>query len=418
MAGGFDASAIVVGAGPAGLFLAARLAALSAAPVLLLEKGPRPGRKLLASGSGRCNITHEGGVAEFLDRYGGKGRFLRKALYSFTNADLEAWFLERGLALETEEGGKLFPASRRAADVLGVLLAECAKRGAEIRAGSRVRSASRIEGGFELELEGAAGPLLRSPLLALATGGLSYPLTGSTGDGYRLAAALGHRIVDPRPALSPVLVAGFALGELAGIGFEGLRFALRRGGRKLAEARGDVLITHEGLSGPGILDASRLMAPGDVLELEFVGMGLEAFRADFTRRCAASPRSLVKNALAESGLPKRMAELFCSLALLEEGAACASLRREAREALARMAAAYPAEILALGGYEKAMATAGGVALDEVDPATMESRACPGLYFAGELLDYDGDTGGYNLQAAFSTAAAAAGAMAEALVGRP
>jgi predicted Rossmann fold flavoprotein len=413
MMGCVEAAAIVVGAGPAGLFLAARLARETGKGVILLERGPKPGRKLLASGSGQCNITHGGDIADFPGKYGraAAGRFLKKALYAFANAELEEWFIERGLVFETEEGGKVFPASRRAAEVLDVLLAECRESGVDIRAQSRVKSVRTIESGFEVGMEGSEGPRLRSRLLALATGGMSYPLTGSTGDGYRIAAALGHRIVDPRPALSPVIVEDFALGELAGVGFEDIPFVVRRSGAKPISARGDILVTREGFSGPGILDASRLMSPGDGLEPDFSGMGFDLFREELARRSTASPRSLVKNVLADAGLPKRMAGLFCSLASVDRSTICAALRREGREALLRMATAYPARIRALGGFDKAMVTAGGVSLDEVDPATMESRIEPGLFFAGEILDYDGDTGGYNLQAAFSTAAAAALGMA-------
>jgi predicted Rossmann fold flavoprotein len=416
-----DVAAIVVGGGPAGLFLAARLAAelgaeLGAIPgrgILLLEKSPRPGRKLLASGSGQCNITHSGAVEEFLSRYGDKGRFLKKALYGFTNSALEAWFLDRGVPFEIEEGGKVFPASRRAGEVLDALMRECRVGRVEILANSRVVSAERTAEGFVLGFESGNDPL-RTRVLAIATGGLSYPGTGSEGEGYRLASALGHAIVPPRPALSPVKVRDFPLVVLAGLGFADAAFVVRRGGKKVAESRGDILITHEGLSGPGILDASREIRPGDLIEADFSGLGAEAFRIVLDERCAASPRSLVRSALAEAGLPRRMAELFCALAGLGEGATCAGLRRESRRALEGLACAFPAEVEALGGYEKAMATAGGVSLDEVDPATMESRIAPGLYFAGEVLDYDGDTGGYNLQAAFSTASAAARAIAARL----
>jgi hypothetical protein len=416
------AAALVVGAGPAGLFLAARLAREIGGGVILLERGPRPGRKLLASGSGQCNITHAGPIADFLGKYCGGGRapsggrlaaerFLKHPLYAFTNAELGAWFLERGLAFEEEEGGKIFPASRRASDVLGLLLAECSSLGVELCADSRVVAARAAGGDFELELEGGAGIVLRAPLLALATGGMSYPGTGSSGDGYRLAASFGHGIVEPRPALSPVSVRDFALARLAGVGFSDLPFALRRAGARPLRARGDVLITHEGFSGPGILDASRSMSPGDELELDFSRSGYEGFREAFMRQASGWPRSLTKNALAEAGIPKRMAELFCELASVRADETCASLRRESREALLRMATAYSARIDSLGGFDKAMVTAGGVALDEVYPAAMESRLVPGLFFAGEILDYDGDTGGYNLQAAFSTGAAAARAMA-------
>jgi predicted Rossmann fold flavoprotein len=427
---GLDAPAAVLGAGPAGLFLAARLAAEIGPGVILLERGPRAGRKLLASGSGRCNLTHVGTVEDFLGRYGSgaegeaaasrgvAARFLKKSLYAFTNADLAAWFLERGLALEAEEGGKLFPASRRASDVLGALLDECASRGVELRTGCRITSARAAEGGFDLAAEGAEAPArVRASLLAIATGGKSYPGTGSEGDGYAIASALGHGLVPPRPALSPAVVRDFALSGLAGIGFEDRPFAVRRRSGSPIRARGDILITHEGFSGPAILDASRYMSPGDSLEIDFAGTGLESFREALMRAAASSPRALARNVLAEAGLPRRMAELYCSLVGLRGEETCATLRRESREALCRLATAYSAEIREVGGFDRAMATSGGVPLAEVDPTTMESRLAPGLYFAGEVLDYDGDTGGYNLQAAFSTAAAAARAMARRASGR-
>jgi hypothetical protein len=417
----------VVGGGPAGLFLAARTTALSPAlrdaGILVLEKMADPGRKLLASGAGQCNITHQGQIEEFLRHYGGAGRFLKKSLYAFSNEGLALWLGERGIELEAEEGGKLFPASRKASDVLRALLEECERMGVSIRTDSRAAAARREGEAFVVETVAAGGSsaAYRAPLLAIASGGRSYPGTGSSGEGYALAEALGHSIVPPRPALAPIVMRDKALCALAGTGFEGLSFAIRRGGKTIGRSSGDVLITHEGLSGPGILDASRGLAPGDILELDFSGLGLEAFRAALAARVAASPRALARTLLAEAcspaarapgaGLPKRLASLICSCAGLAPEARCSDLRREARDAMARMAAAFPAEIAALGGFDKAMATAGGVSLDEVDPATMESRFSLGLYFAGEVLDYDGDTGGFNLQAAFSTADAAARAMA-------
>lgn len=376
---------------------------------------PRPGRKLLASGSGRCNITHEGPIADFLGHYGGAGRFLKKSLYAFTNEDLASWLEERGIALETEEGGKMFPASRRATDILGALLEECELRDARISTEARVVSAKCEEGSYFVEAEGADGSrsAYGAPILAIATGGRSYPATGSSGEGYALARALGHSIAEPRPALSPVALRDTVICALAGLSFEALPFVIRRGGKKAGTGRGDLLVTHEGLSGPGILDASRGFEQGDVLELDFSGLGYEGFRAELSARVAASPRSLARTVLAESGLPKRLAELICSLAGLGEGARCSELRREARDEMARLASAFTAEIAEVGGFDRAMATAGGVSLAEVDPSTMASRASPGLFFAGEVLDYDGDTGGYNLQAAFSTADAAARALAAA-----
>lgn len=420
--GGHSADAIVIGGGPAGLFLAARTGALAVgARIIVLEKMAKPGRKLLASGGGACNITHRGEIGDFLDRYGERGRFLKKALYGFSNENLEAWLRERGIALEADEGGKLFPVSRRAADILGVLLTECERNGVSVVVGARAATLRREDGLFAIETAGPDGSAAtyRAPFIAIASGGRSYPGTGSEGDGYALAQALGHSIVEPRPALSPVTVRDWALGELSGIGFEGLSFAIRRGAKVIGRSRGDVLITREGLSGPGILDASRGVEPGDTLELDFSGIGLEAFRADLSARIASSPRALVRTVLCEragggTGLPRRFAELICALAGCGEEERCAQLRREAREAIARSACEFPARIASVGGFDKAMATAGGVSLSEVEPATMASRLAEGLYFAGEVLDYDGDTGGFNLQAAFSTADAASRAIAARL----
>ncbi|MBU0928871.1 MAG: aminoacetone oxidase family FAD-binding enzyme [Spirochaetes bacterium] len=442
----FDAA--VIGGGPAGLFAAIRYAGLSGgdARVVVLERKRNPCRKLLVSGSGQCNITHSGSMADFLPRYGGgakpgaAGRFLRPALYGFSNDDLLDWFGERGLEFETEEGGKVFPSSRRASAVLDVMLAEAARLGVTIRGDRRVLSLSRDGAAFDITAlsesgtsgeavvatepneAGQSGEALdrqresvRALAVLVATGGASYPGTGSTGDGYRLAASLGHSIVAPRPALAPAYSEPFALSPAAGLSFRGAGLTVRRGGKKVSYGEGDLLITHRGLSGPLVLDASRGIRTGDVLEARFAALGPDEFRARFDEVLSARPRRLARTALADCGLPRSLADLFCSLAGVSASALSADLRRASREALITLACACPVPVSALGGPDEAMATAGGVALGEVDPRTMESRLVPGLYFAGEVLDYDGDTGGYNLQAAFSTGAAAGGGMGRLLM---
>ncbi|HOX18145.1 MAG TPA: aminoacetone oxidase family FAD-binding enzyme, partial [Spirochaetales bacterium] len=261
---------LVVGGGPAGLFAAIACAAAlaerglppEARRVLVLEKGPRPGRKLLASGSGQCNLTHDADLADFLGHYGGpeKGRYLKPALHAFPPSALLAWFRARSLEFSVEANGKVFPASRKALDVLRVLEAEALALGVEIIPGARVASVARDGDMFKVAACGSPEPL-RARSLVLATGGRSYPKLGSEGDGYELAAALGHRLVEPRPALAALRVKDYRFADFAGLSFPGARFAVRRGGRKMAEYSGDVLLTHEGLSGPGILDASRGIAP-------------------------------------------------------------------------------------------------------------------------------------------------------------
>lgn len=417
-------TAIIIGAGPAGLFAAIRLAETigSGEGILILERREKPARKLLLSGSGQCNLTHAGVIADFLGRYGGgakaesAARFLKPALYAFTNEELLAWFRAKGMEFETEDSGKIFPADRRATSVLKILQDEAYRLGLRIVANSRVSGISLSEG-FLVRAEAgtAAAPEpaeYRAPVVLIATGGLSYPKTGSTGDGYALAASLGHRVVPPRPALAPVYVRNFALTPLAGLSFHDAGLSVLRAGKRVFSAEGDLLITHEGLSGPLILDASRHIAPGDSLEVNFVDVTIEEFRNRLDAELKTNPRRLVRTALADLGLTKNMAELFCDLSGITKEETAAALPRAKRETLCRFACAHPFYVARLGTLEVAMVTAGGVDLAEVNPGSMESRLVPGLFFAGEVLDIDGDTGGYNLQAAFSTGSLAAEGMAK------
>ena len=419
-------TAIIVGAGPAGLFAAIRLAEIIGGgdDILVLERREKPARKLLLSGSGQCNLTHAGEIADFLGRYGGgakaesAARFLKPALYAFTNEELLAWFRARGMEFETEDSGKVFPADRRATSVLKILQDEAYRLGVRIAANSRVSGISVSEG-FLVRVEAVTADApaapepaeYRAPIVLIATGGLSYPKTGSTGDGYALAASLGHRVVPPRPALAPVYVRNFALNPLAGLSFHDAGLSVLREGKRVFSAEGDLLITHEGLSGPLILDASRHIAPGDSLEVNFVDVAIEEFRNRLDAELKANPRRLVRTALADLGLAKNMAELFCDLSGITKEETAAALPRAKREALCCFACAHPFFVARLGTLEVAMVTAGGVDLAEVNPGSMESRLVPGLFFAGEVLDIDGDTGGYNLQAAFSTGSLAAKSMA-------
>ncbi len=394
----------IIGGGPAGLFCALQ-AAGEGRSVILFERKPAPGRKLLVAGSGQCNITHDGEIAGFLSRYGDHGAFLRPALMNFTNRDLIAFFTERGLGMQAEPGGKIFPETRRSADVLAILLAECAARGVDVRCGEAVLNVVPDGGGFLVRTEKAT---VRAAVLVLATGGASYPATGSTGDGYAFARALGQPVTEVAPALAPVYVEDYPFADLAGISFENLTLTVYRDGKRVGRHTGDLLLTHTGLSGPGILDLSRSILPGDVLRVTFLsGANLEAVRRLVADAVAAGGARQVKTALCDLALPERFVRRLLDLAGVPPGETCARLRKKARNALAASLAEFPFKVVRLGGFDEAMVTRGGVALRGINQKTMASKTVPALYCIGEVLDIDGDTGGYNLQAAFSTAALAA-----------
>jgi predicted Rossmann fold flavoprotein len=395
---------IITGAGPAGLFCAVNATAPDTS-VLILEKNRHPGEKFLLSGSGQCNVTHNGDIREFVTRYGRNGPFLRPALMAFSNRRLAAFFADCGLPLETDENGKVFPATRKAFDLLGVLLRESKRRGVRISCGDPVVSVQRA--GEQFAVRTVSG-IYRSTFLVIATGGLSYPKTGSTGDGYRFAQGMGHTITETGPALAPVTIQNYPFPDLAGLSFQGTDLSVMRDGRKVAGRRGDVLLTHTGLSGPAILDASRMIHPGDMVTVSFAGgTSPEIFGKTFTRKAGENGHLPVRTLLAGLSIPERLAKRIAGIAGIDDTLTCAHLTAGKRRTLVRLCTAFPFEVEFTGGYSVAMATRGGVCLEEVDKKTMESMLVKNLYFCGEVLDIDGDTGGYNLQAAFSTGMLAA-----------
>ncbi len=402
---------IIVGAGPSGLFCAIN-AMQKGKKILILEKKSSPGHKLLISGTGQCNITHHGHILDSLDHYGDHGRFLRPALLGFTNSDLIAFFKAKGLEMIREKGDKIFPETKRSRDVLNILIEQCQELGVVIKCNQAVNSITRNENGF---LVGCIGGSYRSRLLVIATGGRSYPATGSCGDGYSFASVLGHRIAEIGPALTPLLITNYPFSDLAGLSFPDMKISLYRHA-KIREHRGDILFTHEGLSGPGILDLSRYIRAGDILKLSFVPddkrKALEEWLVDKARLEGAKsllsvladrPRFVPSSVPLYPRLIKRMLQISGIATDLK----MAQLTREARSCLIDNLVGLSLVVSDLCGYNTAMVTRGGVETEEVYPKTMQSRLVKGLYLVGEVLDVDGDTGGYNLQAAFSTGMLAA-----------
>ncbi len=403
----------VVGAGPAGLF-AALTAANFGAQVLLFERQERLGGKLPYSGGGRGNLTHAGEIEELLAHYhGGKkegaaSRFLRPALFSFSNRDLVRFFEKRGLSLVADPQGRLFPKTGSARDALEILLRAVEKARLPILLGTKVEKIQVEPPGFAL-YSPALKVLARAKATILATGGPARPDLGGSADGYTLAESLGHRIVPPRPALAPVVVKDsdfLPFSSCAGISLRETTVTLVRS-QKVRNKVGDVLFTHRGLSGPAILDLSRDVEPGDLLCVALApefGTSSEVERLLRAKSVSWGRKSLV-NFLRELGLPRRLSQALLASLGIPAVKKAAELTRAERQALAESLArehGHPFPVAEVGGWKEAMVTRGGVDLEEVDPRTMGSRLVPGLFFAGEILDIDGESGGYNLQAAFST----------------
>lgn len=390
---------IVAGGGPAGLFCAIKVAE-KGKKVLVLEKMPDFARKLLISGSGQCNITHDGEIKSFLSHYGDNNQFLKPSLMNFQNSDLAQYFSERNVPLMTEPGGKVFPESRKASDLLGALLLEMNTFGVETRTNEPVVEIKKQNELFQVKTN--TSEYLAKTIL-IATGGYTYPATGSSGDGYHLAKSLGHRITEPGPALTSVSIRDYPFTELSGLSFADLTITLFREGKKIRQHTGDLLFTHTGLSGPGILDFSRFVRSGDTLRISFLpGLDPVKMKETLLERIASAGNRQVKTVLMSFDLPDRFIRTLLDICGVAPDLTAAHLAKKDRVALIEQITACPFVVNKLGGVNEAMVTRGGVDLTEVNSKTMESRIVPGLFFAGEVLDIDGDTGGYNLQAAFST----------------
>jgi predicted Rossmann fold flavoprotein len=300
----------------------------------------------------------------------------------------------------TDENGKVFPETHQSADVLALLMKECKERDVNLHCGEPATVVTRTTEGFEITTPKAT---YLSPVLVIAPGGASYPKTGSTGDGYRISASLGQPLTEIAPALTPLLIRNYPFAALSGISFECMQFSVWRTGKKIADHTGDVLFTHLGLSGPGILDASRDIHPDDVIKLSFVGnMKLEEFVADLTHRVGENRNWQISTILAAYPIPERLNRKLLNLSGIPDDLKCNHFSAEQRSRLITNCTQFALTVKAPGGFSVAMVTRGGVALDGVNIKTLESKTVPNLYFAGEVLDIDGDTGGYNLQAAFST----------------
>jgi predicted Rossmann fold flavoprotein len=392
---------VIVGAGAAGL-MAAISAAEHGARVLLLEKNRKPGVKILMSGGTRCNLTHATDNRGIVAAYGPPGRFLHSALAAFSVQEAIDFFEAEGVATKVEETGKIFPVSNKALDVLNALLARLKRSGATLALEEPLRDLSRHETGFTLT---TPNRVVNAQRVVLTTGGRSYPGSGTTGDGYALAAQFGHTIVPPRPALVPITTTAPWVPELRGVTLPNVGVRILEEGKPLIAARGSLLFAHFGLSGPVILDVSRVVSGHTAtlrLELDFLPQMKEPDLDDWLRveTAAAGKKSLA--AVLAVLLPRRLCDALLPLAQLPLERKAAALSKPERQRLAGCIKHLLVPIRGTLGFKKAEVTAGGVALDEVDSRSMQSKLVQNLYIAGELLDLDGPIGGYNFQAAWST----------------
>ena len=401
----FDYDAIIAGAGAAGL-MAAIHAAERGHRVLLLEKGKKPGVKILMSGGTRCNITHDCDNRGIVQAFGANGKFLHSALAGLGPRDTIAFFDGEGVATKVEDTGKIFPVSDRALDVLDALLRRLARSGATLAITEPVKELeTHPEGGFRVSTPSRT---LTAERVLLTTGGKSYPGCGTTGDGYALAQKFGHTIVATTPALVPLTVQPTWVRELRGITLPDVNLkVLPPEGKPLTHRRGSMLFAHFGLTGPAPLDVSRAVSGHEkpaslTLEVDFLPTEHEqAFDEYLRSESLASGKKQLAGVLSEK-LPRRLADQLLALCGLPLDRKAAALAKPDRLKLVAAVKHMRLPLRGTLGFEKAEVTAGGVNLDEVDSRTMQSKRQAGLYFAGEVLDLDGWIGGYNFQSAWST----------------
>ncbi len=390
--------------------MAAASAAEHGAAVTLLEKMSAPGRKLLITGKGRCNVTNVADVKTIIENIPGNGNFLYSALNAFSNRDLMAWLEERGVPLKTERGGRVFPVSDQARDIVAAFSRVLAELDVAAVTGQAVKAINVDSGGRVTGARTTDGREWPADAVILATGGASYPGTGSSGDGYRIAATLGHAITPLRPSLVPLEVAEEWVVDLQGLTLKNVAVAAVASGRTLAEEFGELLFTHFGLSGPVILSLSNPVAaalrndPGAEI---MIVINLKPALSDETldkrlqRDFAKFTRKQFKNSLGEL-LPARLTTVITDLSHIDPDKPVHQITKEERIRLAGLLQQFTFTVTGTRPLAEAIVTAGGVSTKEINPATMASRLIPGLYFAGEVIDIDGFTGGFNLQAAFST----------------
>lgn len=403
----------VIGAGAAGL-MAASAAAQAGAQVVLFEKNAKVGRKIMITGKGRCNVTNDCDVPGVLANIPVNPRFLYSALGKCSPADIMAFFEGLGVPLKTERGNRVFPVSDKALDIVDALFFHVKRLGVRLELGCTVEGIETRDGavcGVRVN-----GKVFAADRVIVATGGASYPATGSTGDGYTFARVLGHTIIPPRPSLVPLVAEGDVCSKLMGLSLKNVRITVRENEKPIFEDFGEMLFTHFGLSGPLILSASAHMRH----------FGSRQYRVDIDLKPALDEKTLDKrllsdfeahknsdfiNALGEL-LPRKLIPVVVERSGIDPRVKVHSVTKAQRQALLHLLKAFPVTITGARPIAEAIITTGGVSVKQVSPKTMESKLVKGLYFAREILDVDAYTGGFNLQIAWATGRLAGQSAAE------
>ena len=397
---------VVIGGGPAGM-MSSITASRSGSRVTLVEKNHILGKKLLLTGNGRCNFTNTADIETFLAKFGKNGRFLRNAYAAFPSSRLVKFFEDRGLSCKVEEKGRMFPLKDKSAEVVDVLEKEMKIAGVTVLRDSSCVGLGIKNGRIDnIKLSGSK--TLSCKAVILSTGGVSFPTTGSSGDGFKFSRQLGHSIIPPRPGLVPVTIKENYPGLLTGLSLSDISIKIFSGPRSVKTGQGDIIFTSHGLSGPLILSNSGLIT-GLLQNDKKVSIGLDMFPETSRENIDSLLSDLIrtggskniKNCLKDL-VQKRLLDLFLSLALPDPDKRSNQVTRKERSLLTSLCKDLRFTITGTHPIKDAMVTIGGICLKEVDPKTMASVMISGLYFAGEILDVAGDTGGFNLQAAFST----------------
>ncbi|MCM1160103.1 MAG: NAD(P)/FAD-dependent oxidoreductase [Roseburia sp.] len=410
----------IAGGGPAGM-IAGVFAARAGCSVTLIEQNEKLGKKLFLTGKGRCNVTNACETEELFSSMVTNEKFMYSSFYGFDNRMVMAFFEELGVPLKVERGNRVFPVSDHSSDIIKALQYELRRLGVEVLLNTKVKELllEKTEGEEKPRIKGVAlknGNVLEADRVLLATGGLSYPSTGATGDGYKMAEKAGHKVTELYPALVPLVVKESWCHKLQGLSLKNVSAKIMQGKKLLYEGFGELLFTHFGVSGPLMLTASsyltkKLKEPA-VLILDLKPALSEKQLDDrLLREFEANNNKQFKNILG-SLFPAKLIPVMLQMSPILPEKKCNEISKEERRAFLELVKNLEMTITGTRGFEEAIITQGGLSVKEVNPSTMESKRVEGLYFAGEVLDLDAVTGGYNLQIAWSTGYLAAMAMSE------